>query len=303
MQRRLEDVSHYFFGSVQTAPSSHPSADRPRTGERRARVVHVLSVEDRVVGAMVVSGLAASVARLGGRVLVAALYEQGFDVAFGLGAAGLTGCDSMAVTASGVRVLPAPLVGSWRPGMLFVPDGTREWDTQVRGSDVVFLHVNPSQGYAGTAHLAEPDEVVILGGTVSVDGLTRAYLAVKRAVLVNPGVDLALLTVGDSGACGARWGDLVHAVSTFLRRECVVIGKLTDTSRLCHAFFSGRFLDEAGEEVNRTLAPIATRWSRSGTRPGSSAPLTTERFLDAPRRASGQDSSNERVEGGVRREL
>ena len=300
MQRRLEDVSHYFFGSVQT---SRFNPARPQAGERRARVVHVLSGDDRVVGAMVVSGLAASVARLGRRVLVAAAYEQSFDVAFGLGTAGFTGHDSTVVAASGVRVVPAPLVGSGRPGTLIVPDAKREWDAQVRRSDVVFLHVNSGQGHLDAVQLPEPDEVVILGGAVSVDRLMWTYLAVKRTVLSNPGVGLALLTLGDSGGSGARWGDLVHAVSTFLRRECVVIGKLTDTSRLCHAFFSGRFLDEAGDEVNRTLAPIATRWSHSDTRQGSAAPQTTERFLDAPRHASGQGSSNERVKGGVRREL
>jgi hypothetical protein len=259
--RRLEDVSHFFLDADR--PESRNSLKRERTSGQ-PRIVHLASVADRVPGAMIVAGLAALSVQSGMRVLVAEAFEHPFDVAFALGVsrAELVHQRPIAEARSGVGVLAAPLVGSTLPSFYLQPDDLRAVQDRLRGADLVFVHPGCGEVERVQPEIAFPDELVVVVPEASLDGQLDAYRAIKGVIRWNPEVRIGVIAAGASPALGRPLSRLTEAVEGFLRRDCSVIGRISDASTLVAHFLSGAFLDAGREEIARVLGPIASRWMR-----------------------------------------
>lgn len=259
--RRLEDVSHFFLGSGGSIPvkpvNRLPSATRPR-------LIHVVSVSSRVIGAMVVAGVAAALARGGTRVLVGEGPPTAFGAAFGLGLV-LTGARSarpILETPAGVWVSTVDL---GRPISCLDPQIRRAVEERVAESDVVFIHVGLSDLDSVQPNIASPDEIVFIVGEPTADGVLEVYRAIKRVVAGNAEASVRLITHGDPSGSGVSWSRLAEGVERFLRRDCPILGTLREEGRLASTFLSGAFFNEGWDEIGRVLAPLAGRWSRPMT--------------------------------------
>jgi hypothetical protein len=264
MQRRLEDVSHFFFDHPDSVPRSQALAPRAQGIAPRSRVIHVAGFGDHVTAGMIVAGLAATASRMGCRVLAAQTHEQVFGVAFGLGAATTAAQSAIVQAAPSLWVSPTSLLGARRPGVLFDPPAAETWLARAALVDLVLVHVNYGDGTTLTSAVPIPDEFIVVAGERGHEAAIPLYRAVKRAVSWNPRVELGIVaaaTHDDRSRSG--WNKLVQAAATFLGRPCPMVGAITDVSALSRAFLSGTLLRGESNEGARELMPIAGRWARS----------------------------------------
>jgi hypothetical protein len=199
---------------------------------------------------MIVAGLAASLTRLGRRVLVAETHDQPFGVAFGFGIPTPRDDSQLVEAAADLWVSPVPLLGARRPGVLFDPPATADWQARATHADVVLVHVNHSHGLSRAPGMPIPDEYLVVAGEGAPDVPTHAYREIKRVVSWNPSVELGLIAVGElDEISGSARDKLVQAVATFLGRQCPLVGSVPTVSALCRAFISGTVLREGREEI------------------------------------------------------
>ncbi|MEO5656048.1 MAG: hypothetical protein ABIO65_06435 [Nitrospiria bacterium] len=260
-RRRLEDVSHFFLdggGSIPAEPITRlPIRTRPR-------LLQVVSASSRVVGAMVVAGMAAALARGGKRVLVGEGPPTAFGAAFGLGLVlpGDRSAQPILETPAGVWVSTVDL---GRPISCLDPQIRRAVEERVAESDVVFIHFGLSDLESVQPNVASPDELIFIVDEPTADGLLEVYRAIKGVVAGNEAVSVRLIVHGNPSSSGVSWARLVEGVERFLHRDCTILGTLREESRLATTFLSGAFFDEGWDEIVRVLAPLASRWSRPVT--------------------------------------
>src|SRR5574341_624316 len=263
MQRRLEDVSHFFFDHPDPVPRREVLAPRAQWIAPRSRVIHVAGFGDHVTAGMIVAGLAASASRMGCRVLAAQTHEQVFGVAFGLGAATAGERSAIVQAAPSLWVSPMSLLGARRPGVLFDPPAAETWLARAALVDLVLVHVNHGDGATRLPTMPIPDEVIVVAGEGGHEAAIPLYRAVKRAVSWNARVEVGIVAAGThDDRSRSTWDKLVQAVATFLGRPCPVVGAITDVSALSRAFLSGTLLHGESNEGARELTPIAGRWAR-----------------------------------------
>jgi hypothetical protein len=269
MQRRLEDVSHFFLGDAKAeVPSrrSDPSLtqavqlDGPWT-------VYLASHGDHPRAAMVATALAACLARRGRRVLVGQTHEQDFGVVFGLCGRTPPEPPGVVVTSDlGVRLSRVPLVGARRPGVLIDWALKTQWDACAGEADVVLIHVNHDGGIAWTQGIPRPDEFVMMVGAAAHASLLRSYQAIKRVVCRNSDAVLRLATTDPDGQAESRWRGVARAVETFLGRQCLMDGAFHHASAMASAFLAGRLCRGGGDQVTRTMESIMARWGERASR-------------------------------------
>lgn len=252
--RRLEDVSHYFLDrDARTLPpaSTHPS---------RPRVIHFVSVSDRVVGAMVVSGMAIAVTRGGRSVVAASLSAHPFDVGFGLGVVSFDRSALLPIveTASGVGFLAAAGEG-YLPVYSCDPDLGRILANRIAQSDMVFVHLTGADAILPQGDLEVADELIVIIDDPTEERVLDAYRAIKYAVACNAAVLIRLVLHGRRAHPDVAWARLVDGVERFLDRECWIVGSIDDEA-LAAAFLSGAFFERGWEEIAKTLAPLGSRW-------------------------------------------
>ena len=274
MQRRLEDVSHFFFDHRGPNPSHQSPARAIQRAERRPRIIYVGSLGHEFTVAVVVSGLATTAARLGRRVLVAETREQPFGIAFGFGFPTPRGGSPVIEAASGLWVTPVPLLGTKRPGVLFDPLASAEWRARATQADLVLVQVDVRDGSLRTPAMPIPDEYLVVAGGGATRAPSHSYRAIKRAVSSNPSLELGLIVVGEQDEISGRAHDkLVRAVAKFLGRQCPVVGSVPGVSALSYAFVSGAVLREWSDEITRAIRNIADRWAvPTGERSASALP-------------------------------
>ncbi len=272
MQRRLEDVSHFFFDHRDPAPSVPPFSATSQGREPRSRVIHVSGCGDHVTAGMIVAGLAASANRMGRRVLAAQTHDQPFGVAFGLGAESAGKKPVIVQADPDLWVATTSLLGAKRPGVFFDQPATALWLARASRVDLVLVHVNHHDGITPAPAMPIPDEFIVVAADCDGDALIDLYRAIKRAVSWNPCVKLGVLVAGAHDERTRSWDRLIQAVSTFLGRPCSLVGSITNLSALSHAFLSGRLLRGGTNEVTREFAPIAGRWAGSDAGIGRSIP-------------------------------
>lgn len=289
MQRRLEDVSHFFLdhrGSAQ--PHQPPSLALPRA-EPRARVVYLAGLGDDVTTAMIAAGLAACVSTAGRRVLVAQLDEQPFGVAVALGVTRIGDESGVVELTSHLWVSPGPLLGARRPGVLFDQRRAVQWGAGAAHVDLVLVHVNNQQAISRVPGIPIPDEFLAVEGEGGRDAAIHVYRTIKRALSWNPAMDLGLIAIGHhSLRSGSSMDTLVRAVGTFLGRECPVVGAVPDASSLSRAVLSGVALREGRDEFSRSLKAVADRW------------IASDATLRRPPRLAGARFENVRNAGSAR---
>jgi hypothetical protein len=264
MQRRLEDVSHFFFDRSDPVPSHQPSAPESQRIGRRPRVIHMAGLGDHVTAGMIVAGLAATANRMGWRVLAAQTHDQPFGVAFGLGAQSDGGQSVVVQADRDLWVSPTSLLGAKRPGVFFEQLATANWLARVTHVDLVLVHVNHHGGMPLTPAMPIPHELIVVAGKGGREALIPVYRAIKRAVSWNPGVELGVVVTGvHDERLGSTWDKLVQGVATFLGRSCPVVGSVTNVSALSDAFLSGMLLRGGLNEAAPDLTRIVERWTGS----------------------------------------
>lgn len=289
MQRRLEDVSHFFLDHRSSLQPHQLPVLAPPGGDRRARTIYIAGLGDHVTAAMIVAGLAACVAHLGRRVLVGQIHEQPFGVAVALGVT-RTGDESVVVeAASSLWVSPEPLLGTQRPGVLFDQRAAAQWGAVAAHVDLVIVHVNNHGGMSRVPGMPIPDEFLVVAGEGGRDEALHLYRTIKRALSWNPSMELGLIALDrQDDRLRSILNKVVQAVETFLGRECPVVGTVPDASALSRAFLSGVGFREGGDELPRLLKLVAGRWAASDATPGrrsipADARLESVRTTGAPR--------------------
>lgn len=295
MQRRLEDVSHFFFDPRAAAQSDHPSRE-PQRAAPSSRMVYVASRSDHITAAVIVAGLAVSATRIGRRVLVAETHEQPFGVAFVLGTLSGPGQSVIAQTASDLGVVREPLLGSSRPGRVF--DARARWEEDAASADVVLVHVNHAGGISPAAGLPVPHEYFIVANDDGRDESLDVYRTIKRTVLWSPHVTLGVIAVGSRHRQeGAPVKKLIQAVGMFLGRPCSVVGLASSGSALAQTVLAGDVERDGWDDLVNGLSAITDRWRGSDTK--SEQPIR----LPGPRPAGeGADDrrESERRHGDIR---
>lgn len=278
MQRRLEDVSHFFFDRIDPALRAHSQVPS-QPPDSWPRVVYLAGLGDEVTAAMTVAGLAISASRAGRRVLTAETHEQLFGVAFGLGV-DTAGCRVVAETGEGLWVSPASLLGGKRPGVLLDQSAAATWRATAAHVDLAMIHVNRHDVPTLPAALPAPDEFIILAGEADLNAVVSLYRTVKRVVSLNPRVELGVVAVGiGDERSRSSVGKFVQAVTAFLERSCPVVGSITSLSGLSQEFLSGRLL-RGLSSAGREFASVADRWAGGSGR----------RFLPVGVRTGGEDT-------------
>lgn len=274
MQRRLEDVSHFFFDPRNALyQDSRPSREVSRA-TRRSRIVHVAGSGDHVTSAMVVAGLALGANRRGQRVLAAETHEHSLGVAFALEALRIEG-GSMVETVSDLWVSLAPLLGTRRPGVVFDQRAIAAWEAKVTQADVVLIHVSRPGGDIRGAGLSTPDECLFVVGESVRDDSPLLYRAIKRMLSWNPSVEVGVIRVSQRDTGRGAPVKLAHAVETFLGRPCPVVGAISGAA-LAQAVCSDAGWRAGREELVRALSTIAGRWETPKGRTRQSDDLTAE---------------------------
>jgi hypothetical protein len=298
MQRRLEDVSHFFFDHREPVQNGQTLSRGTQRAEPRPRIIHVASLGDELTAGIIVAGLAASATSLGRRVLVAETHEQPFGIAFGVGIPTPRDGARVVEAASGLWVSLVPLLGGRRPGALLDPSASAEWQARATQADLVLVHVNYRDGGLRTPGMPIPDEFLVVTGDGAPDGPVHAYRAIKRAVSSNPSLELGLIAVGEPDEVSGRAHNaLVRAVAAFLGRGCPVVGAVPSLSALPHGFIAGADFRDGLDEMTRAVRTIAVRWTAPD---GNSRPrtmLASGRSANAVPPASGH--SDERRRGGI----
>jgi hypothetical protein len=261
MQRRLEDVSHFFFDRIDPAPRA-PSLVPSQSLNSCPRVVYLAGLGDEVTAAMTVAGLAISASRAGRRVLTAETHEQLFGVAFGLGV-DTAGRRVVAQAGEGLWVSSASLLGGKRPGVLLDQSAAATWRATAAQVDLALIHVNRHDALpALPAALPAPDEIIMIAGKADLNAVVSLYRTVKRVVSLNPRVELGVVAVGVSDERSrSSVGKFVQAVTSFLERSCPVVGSITSLSGLSQEFLSGRLLRGGLSRAGREFASVADRWA------------------------------------------
>lgn len=278
MQRRLEDVSHFFFDRIDPAPRVLTPLSSPST-DSWPRIVYVAGLGDQVTAAMIVAGLAASASRAGRRVLTAQTHEQPFGVAFGLGV-DMAGRRVVVEAGEGLWVSPASLLGGTRPGVLLDPSAAATWRATAAQVDLALIHVNRSDDPpALPAILPAPDEVIVVAGEADLNAVVSLYRTVKRVVSANPRVELGVVVVGGERSRSGV-GKFLQAVTAFLERSCPVVGSITSLSGLSQEFLLGRLLGGGLGGAGLEFASVVDRWARG----------TGRRFLPVSVRTGGEDA-------------
>lgn len=297
MQRRLEDVSHFFFDQRGSHSTPQPLSRATQRAERRPWIIHVASLGDEFTAAIIVAGLAVGATRLGRRVLVAETHEQPFGITFGFGVPKRGDGSLVVEAASGLWVTLVPLLGAKRPGVLVDPLASAQWRAQTTQVDVVLVHVNYRDGSLRTPGMPIPDEFLVIAGDGTPDAPRHSYRAIKRAVSSNPSVELGLIAIGEQDQRSGRARDtLVRAVATFLGRQCPVVGSVPRVSALPHAFIAGGVLRD-GDDITHAVRTIARRWTAPDA---ESRPLAvpTSRY-SASALPAGSGHAQERLRGGA----
>ncbi len=260
MQRRLEDVSHFF---LDHRTSVQPVSVTPARAEPRARVVYVAGLGDDVSAAVITAGLAACAATSGRRVLLAQVDEQPFDVAIALGATRASDQSALMEAATDLWVSPRPLLGAKRPGVLFDQRLAGQWEAGAAQADVVLIHANNRHPISRVPGMPTPDEFLVMEGDGGRDAAIQVYRTIKRMVSWNSAVELGLIAVGGNDLRpGSSLERVAQAVGAFLARDCRVVGRVGDAAALSRAVLSGVVRCEARDEVSPWLKPIADRWDR-----------------------------------------
>lgn len=282
MQRRLEDVSHFFLDHRSSLPRQLPSRT-PLGAERRARTVFVAGLGDRVTAAITAAGLAACAAHLGRRVLVGQIHEQPFDVAAALGVIRTGGDPVVVEAASNLWVSPEPLLGTQRPGVLLDQGAAAQWGTGAAHVDLVLVHVNNPDGISRAPGIPIPDEFLVVAGEGGRDAAIHLYRTIKRTLSWNPAMELGVIAWGHHDhRVRSVLQKVVEAVGRFLGRECPVVGTVPDASVLSRAFLAGVGFREGRDEVSCWLKLVAGRWTASGATPGR-PPVPTGARLESAR--------------------
>jgi hypothetical protein len=260
MTRKLEDVAHFFLGAGLEEPSSFSAHE-----ERHVRrLVYVISTAEALPGAIVAAGFAAVAAHRGKRVLAAEVQGRPFGVLFALGVGAQAGGYRMAMidTPCGVRVLASPLSGSILPGCDLYPEDLHVVQDQWRQSELVVVHIEKEYLDRASSELTPPDDCVIVASEALPDGQSEAYHAIKRLLFWKSDMRVALIASGDSGS-EPPLSRVREAVLGFLRRDCSVLGRITEPSGLAAHFLSGSLLGQGWADVRRVLEPMVTRWMAS----------------------------------------
>jgi hypothetical protein len=274
MQRRLEDVSHFFFDPRNALPHQDTSFTRePSPGTRRSRIVHVAGSEDHVTAAMIVAGLALSANRRNQSVLAAETHEYFLGVAYALGAPSAEDGSVMVEADSELWVSRAPLLGTRRPGVLFDLRAIAAWETKVAHVDVVLIRLSGTEGDIRGAGLPMPDECLVVVGENADE--SSLYRTIKWTVSWNPSVQVGLVTVSPFDDRSGAPEKLTRAVETFLGRPCPTAGTIS-AAVLAHAVCSEAGWKAGREELARRLSPIASRWETPDARVRSSGSLTAQ---------------------------
>ncbi len=282
MNRKLEDVSHFFLDTGVAGLSSFSSHEEPRV----RRLVYVVSTAEAVPGAIISAAFAAIAAHRGKQVLAAEVQGHPFGVLFALGVGAQTGGQRMAIidTPCGVRVLASPLSGSSLSGWHVYQEDLRVVQDQWRQSELVVVHLEKEDLDRASSGLTPPDDCVIVASEALPDGQSEAYHAIKRFLRWRPDMRLALIASGDSDG-GPPLSRVREAVSGFLRRDCLVLGRVPEPAALAAHFLSGGLLEQGWADVRRVFEPMVSRWMAV---PVSEA----SRSLDVPFRSSGSPPSS-----------
>jgi hypothetical protein len=269
MNRTLEDVSHFFL-DTRVEESPRCSAQDERCARR---LVYVISTAEAVPGSIVTAGFAAIAAHQGRQVLAAEVQGRPFGILFAMGAGAKAGGDRIPVmvTPSGVRVLVSPLSASSLPSFCLYPEDLRVVQDQWRQCELVIVHIEKDYLNRAPSELTPPEDCVIVASETLPDGQSEAYQTIKRFLLWNPEVRIALIASGDSDG-GPPLSRLRDAVSRFLERDCSVLGRVTEPTALGAHFLSGGLLGEGWSDVRRVLEPMVSRWMASPASEAS-APL------------------------------
>ncbi len=257
MNRKLEDVAHFFFDAGGAQPPSFSAQEKLHA----RRVVAVVSVTDAIPGAIVAAGIAAIAAQRGKQVLAAEAQDRPFGTLFALGVNAQAGGHRMPIidTPCRVRVLASPLSGSILPGFYLHPEDLCVVQDQWLQSELVVIHIEKDYLDRAPSELTPLDDCVIVASERLPDGQSEAYHTIKRLLRWKPDARLALIAGGDSEEESPLLR-LREAISGFLGRDCLVLGRVTEPGELTAHFLSGGLLEQGWAEVRRTLEPMVNRW-------------------------------------------